>query len=252
MPINVCIPGISGKMGIEIAKLVMLDESNIRLAAGVLRSDKITAATETINKSLGVDQDSDFIISDNLQNSISNCDVCIDFTRPEYSMKILNECIENNKKLVIGTTGFSENQIKKIELAGKKIPILKASNMSIGINLCLKLVEKASSSIGDISDIDIIEHHHKHKVDMPSGTSLAFEDTIKNNLSVKKNINHHCLRVGNVVGDHMIKFTLDNESVEINHKSFDRKIFAEGAILALKWISDKDKGLYTMSDALSL
>ena len=87
---------------------------------------------------------------------------------------------------------------------------------------------------------------------MPSGTSLAFEDVIKNNLSNLKDINHHCLRVGNVVGDHMVKFTLENESIEINHKSFDRKIFAEGAILASKWIAKKNKGLYTMSDALSL
>ena len=146
----------------------------------------------------------------------------------------------------------SKEEIEKIDSASKKITILKASNMSIGINLCLKLVENVSNIIGNNSDIDIIEHHHKHKVDMPSGTSLAFEDAIRDNLSSKKDINHHCLRVGNVVGDHMVKFTLENESIEINHKSFDRKIFAEGAVLALKWIADKDVGLYTMSDALSL
>ena len=124
--------------------------------------------------------------------------------------------------------------------------------MSIGINLCLKLVEKISSAVGDKSDIDIIEHHHKHKVDMPSGTSLAFEDAIIKKLDNEKDIKHHCLRVGNIVGDHMVKFTLENESIEINHRSFDRKIFAEGAILASKWISDKEKGLYTMFDVLSL
>ncbi len=244
MSISVCVPGISGKMGMEIAKLVLLDNTNIILSSGVVRDH-----VKSIKTPLNVDQK---IITSDLNCAISNCDVCVDFTRPEYSMEILRECVKHNKKLIIGTTGFSDNNIKEIELASEEISILKASNMSIGINLCLKLVEKVTSSIGDISDIDIIEHHHKHKVDMPSGTSLAFEEIIKKKLSGNKDINHHCLRVGNVVGDHMVKFTLENESIEINHKSFDRKIFAEGAILALKWISDKNKGLYSMSDALSL
>jgi len=228
----------------EIAKLVLSDNTNITLSSGIIRDQ-----AKLSNTPLNFDQK---IITSDINYAISNCDVCVDFTRPEYSMKILRECVQQNKKLIIGTTGFSDNQIKEIELASEEISILKASNMSIGINLCLKLVEKITSSIGDISDIDIIEHHHKHKVDMPSGTSLTFEETIKKNLSDHKDINHHCLRVGNVVGDHMVKFTLENESIEINHKSFDRKIFAEGAILALKWISDKNKGLYSMSDALSL
>tara|TARA_S200000501_G_C20834964_1_gene748940 strand:- start:694 stop:1428 length:735 start_codon:yes stop_codon:yes gene_type:complete len=244
MSISVCVPGISGKMGMEIANLVLLDNTNITLSSGVIR-DKANLSKTLLNFD-------EKIITSNLEFAIKNCDVCVDFTRPEYTMNILEECIKQNKKLVIGTTGFTDTQIKEIELASTKISILKASNMSIGINLCLKLVEKATSSIGDCSDIDIIEHHHKHKVDMPSGTSLAFEEVIKNNLSDKKDINHHCLRVGNVVGDHMVKYTLENESIEINHKSFDRKIFAEGAILAIKWISSKKKGLYNMSDALSL
>ena len=244
MSISVCVPGISGKMGMEIAKLVLSDNTNITLSSGIIRDQ-----AKLSNTPLNFDQK---IITSDINYAISNCDVCVDFTRPEYSMKILRECVQQNKKLIIGTTGFSDNQIKEIELASEEISILKASNMSIGINLCLKLVEKITSSIGDISDIDIIEHHHKHKIDMPSGTSLTFEETIKKNLSEHKDINHHCLRVGNVVGDHMVKFTLENESIEINHKSFDRKIFAEGAILALKWISDKNKGLYSMSDALSL
>ena len=228
----------------EIANLILLDNTNITLSSGVIR-DKPNLSKTLLNFD-------EKIITSNLEFAIKNCDVCVDFTRPEYTMKILEKCIKQNKKLVIGTTGFTDTQIKEIELASTKISILKASNMSIGINLCLKLVEKATSSIGDCSDIDIIEHHHKHKVDMPSGTSLAFEEVIKNNLSDKKDINHHCLRVGNVVGDHMVKYTLENESIEINHKSFDRKIFAEGAILAIKWISSKKKGLYNMSDALSL
>ena len=244
MSIRVCVPGISGKMGMEIAKLVLLDNTNIRLSSGVVRdSSKVNKNLSHLSK--------DLIFSD-LSQAISNCDVCVDFTRPEYTMMILDECLKLKKKLVIGTTGFSKEEIEKIDSASKKITILKASNMSIGINLCLKLVENVSNIIGNNSDIDIIEHHHKHKVDMPSGTSLAFEDAIRDNLSSKKDINHHCLRVGNVVGDHMVKFTLENESIEINHKSFDRKIFAEGAVLALKWIADKDVGLYTMSDALSL
>jgi 4-hydroxy-tetrahydrodipicolinate reductase len=244
MSISVCVPGVSGKMGMEIAKLILLDESNIVLSSGVVRDQNIN------NDKLSFLDNS--ILTSDLHHAISNCDICIDFTRPLYSMLILDACVKNSKKLIIGTTGFNDNDSKRIESSGKKIPILKASNMSIGINLCLKLVETISSSVGDQSDIDIIEHHHKHKVDMPSGTSLALEDAIKNNLTSKKNINHHCLRVGNVVGDHMVKFTLENESIEINHKSFDRKIFAEGAILAAKWISNKDNGFYTMRDALSL
>jgi len=245
MSINVCLPGISGKMGMEIAKLILLDKSNIDLSAVVIRDKnrKLDNLSSDINSK---------IITSDLDSAVSSCDVCIDFTRPEYSMKIIESCVKNNKKLVIGTTGYTDDQIKRIELLSKEIPILKASNMSIGINLCLKLVEKISSAVGDKSDIDIIEHHHKHKVDMPSGTSLAFEDAIIKKLDNEKDIKHHCLRVGNIVGDHMVKFTLENESIEINHRSFDRKIFAEGAILASKWISDKEKGLYTMFDVLSL
>jgi len=244
MSINVCVPGVSGKMGMEIAKLILLDESDIVLSSGVIRDQNIN------NDKLAHLDNS--ILTSNLDHAVSKCDVCIDFTRPEYSMSILDACVKNNKKIIIGTTGFSSDHIKKIESSSKKIPVLRASNMSVGINICLKLVETLSSLVGDQSDIDIIEHHHKHKIDMPSGTSLSLEDVIKKNLTTKKEINHHCLRVGNVVGDHMVKFTLDNESIEINHRSFDRKIFAEGAILAAKWISNKGNGLYTMGDALSL
>tara|TARA_B100001996_G_scaffold185575_1_gene141935 strand:- start:848 stop:1585 length:738 start_codon:yes stop_codon:yes gene_type:complete len=245
MSINVCLPGVSGKMGMEIAKLILLDKSNIDLSAAVIRDKdrKLDSLSSDINKK---------IITTDLDSAVSSCDVCIDFTRPEYSMEIIESCVKYNKKIVIGTTGYKDDQIKRIELLSKEIPILKASNMSIGINLCLKLVEKVSSAVGDKSDIDIIEHHHKHKVDMPSGTSLAFEDAIIKKLENEKDIKHHCLRVGNIVGDHMVKFTLENESIEINHRSFDRKIFAEGAILASKWISNKEKGLYTMFDVLSL
>lgn len=244
MPINVCIPGISGKMGLEIAKLILSQSSAMSLSAAITRKPK-----EQVNKYISIDNS---IITSDIEDGISKSDVCIDFTRPENTMLLLEKCIKYNKKLVIGTTGFTEPQILEIKDASNKIAILKASNMSIGINLCLKLVEKTSSIIGDISDIDIVEHHHKHKVDMPSGTSLSFEEAIKKNMKNSKEVKHHCLRVGNVIGDHMIKFTLENESIEINHKSFDRKIFAEGAVLASKWINDKDKGLYGMNDVLSL
>ena len=244
MTINICIPGISGKMGIEIAKLILLEKPNLNLLSGVVREKNKD------NNKLSFLHDE--IITTNLDQAISKCDVCIDFTRPDYSILVMQACVKYNKKLVIGTTGYNNAQIKAIELASKDISILKASNMSIGINLCLKLVEKISSIIGDNSDIDIIEYHHKHKVDMPSGTSLSLESAIKKKLNSSKDIKHHCLRVGNVVGDHMVKFTLENESIEVTHKSFDRKIFAEGAILSLKWIIDKDKGLYGMNDVLSL
>jgi len=244
MPINVCIPGISGKMGLEIAKLILSESSAMSLSAAITRKPK-----SQVNKYISIDKN---IITSDIDEGISKSDVCIDFTRPENTMLLLEKCIKYNKKLVIGTTGFTESQILKIKDASNNIAILKASNMSIGINLCLKLVEKISSIIGDISDIDIIEHHHKHKVDMPSGTSLSFEEVIKKNIENPKDVKHHCLRVGNVIGDHMIKFTLENESIEINHKSFDRKIFAEGAVLASKWINDKNKGLYGMNDVLSL
>ena len=171
MPINVCIPGISGKMGLEIAKLILSQSSAMSLSAAITRKPK-----EQVNKYISIDNS---IITSDIDDGISKSDVCIDFTRPENTMSLLEKCIKYNKKLVIGTTGFTEPQILEIKDASNKIAILKASNMSIGINLCLKLVEKTSSIIGDISDIDIVEHHHKHKVDMPSGTSLSFEEAIK-------------------------------------------------------------------------
>ena len=245
MSANVCIPGISGRMGLEITK-VLLENSNLHLSSGVVRN------INQIPKKMDLlDLDKDKLSSD-LSKSIVECDICIDFTRPNYSMEILEICKNNNKSLIIGTTGYSKKDIQMIESASKLIPILKSSNMSVGINLCLELAARASSAIGENSDIDIIEHHHKHKVDMPSGTSLSFEDRIKSVLKKEKEINHHCLRVGNVVGDHTVKFTLQDESIEIHHKSFDRKIFANGAVLAAEWILNKEPGLYNMSDVLAM
>ena len=248
MSINVCIPGISGRMGLEIAKVVNFS-SDINLSSATVRKNS-RHFDQPISSILNYPVNGDnFKISDNLYMALENCDVCIDFTHPSYSLEILKTCSEVKKPIVIGTTGYSSDQEEKIKSYSSQIAIFKSSNMSIGINLCIKALRKVSESVQSSTKVDIIEHHHQHKKDMPSGTSLLLESEVKKankNLS----INHHCIRSGNVVGDHKILFTLSNEIIEINHRANDRKIFAEGSVEAAKFISNKKAGFFNMDDIL--
>ena len=194
----------------------------------------------------------------------------IDFTRPEVTLKNLATCVANGKNIIIGTTGFSDAEKQQIEDASRSIGIVFAPNMSVGVNLCFKLLDIASRVLGDDVDIEVIEAHHRHKVDAPTGTALrmgeVIADALERNLDEcavygregvtgerdRKTIGFETIRAGDIVGDHSVMFAGIGERVEITHKASSRMTFANGAIRAALWLADKDKGLYDMQDVLDL
>ncbi len=197
-------------------------------------------------------------------------DVFIDFTRPEVTLANLAMCRQRGSAMVIGTTGFDETQKAQITEAAQDIGIVFAPNMSVGVNLCLKLLETAAKVLGDEVDIEIIEAHHRHKVDAPSGTALRMGEVVADalgrdlkNCAVygregvtgerdRKTIGFETIRAGDIVGDHTVLFAGDGERVEITHKASSRMTFASGAVRAAQWLAGRKAGLYDMQDVLGL
>lgn len=248
--INLLINGCNGKMGQVIAKEVF-KTSDITVVAGV---DKID---------LG---DNKFPVYSDANLIKEHIDVIIDFSVPVATMKILEFAKQNKIPIVLATTGLSDEQIKIIEDTSKEIPIFRSANMSLGINLMIKLICEAASALGKDYDIEIMEKHHKNKIDSPSGTALMMADSMKEVLDKdvyyefnrhdkreKRNDNEigiHAIRGGNVVGSHSVMFFGENESLEITHDVTSRTVFAEGAIKASKFIINKEHGLYSMKDLI--
>lgn len=209
-------------------------------------------------------------VVDSLEACITELDVLIDFTRPEPSLAQLPLLIKNNKALVLGTTGFSEDQKQHIRSAATHIPIVHASNYSAGVTVALRLLGMAASALGDDYDVEIIEAHHRHKVDAPSGTALsmgeAVADALGRNLTDcavygreghtgardKTTIGFETIRGGDIIGDHTVLFAGEGERLEITHKASDRMTFARGAIRAAHWVVGQKPGLYDMSDVIGL
>ena len=228
------------------------------------------ALIEAINSSSQSDFGAGFDKGDNLIDSISNFEVLIDFSRPEASLNALAVCKDAGKAMVIGTTGFTDSELELIGQASKEIPIVFAPNMSIGVNLTLKILETSAKVIGPDSSIEIIEAHHRYKVDSPSGTALKMGEVIANALGRDlsecavygregieeprdmNTIGFSSIRGGDVVGEHTVAFFMDGERVEITHKASSRMIYANGAVRAANWLSDKSSGLYSMQDVLEL
>jgi 4-hydroxy-tetrahydrodipicolinate reductase len=228
------------------------------------------ALIEAINSSSQSDFGAGFDKGDNLIDSISNFEVLIDFSRPEASLNALAVCKDAGKAMVIGTTGFTDSELELIGQASKEIPIVFAPNMSVGVNLTLKILETSAKVIGPDSSIEIIEAHHRFKVDSPSGTALKMGEVIANALGRDlaecaiygregieeprdmNTIGFSSIRGGDVVGEHTVAFFMDGERVEITHKASSRMIYANGAVRAANWLSDKQSGLYSMQDVLEL
>ena len=225
---------------------------------------------EAINSTSQSEFGAGFDKGDSLIDSISNFEVLIDFSRPEASLSALSVCQSSGKAMVIGTTGFADSELELIEQASKEIPIVFAPNMSVGVNLTLKILETSAKVIGPDSSIEIIEAHHRYKVDSPSGTALKMGEVVANalgrNLSEcavygregieeprdMNTIGFSSIRGGDVVGEHTVAFFMDGERVEITHKASSRMIYANGAVRAANWLSDKPRGLYSMQDVLEL
>jgi 4-hydroxy-tetrahydrodipicolinate reductase len=242
--IKIAVAGASGRMGQSIIQ-------------SIEQSDKTT---------LGVTLDK----GDDLNSVIDQFDVLVDFTRPEATLDYLAVCIATGKSMVIGTTGFDDAGLQMIKDAGTKIPVVFAPNMSVGVNLSLKLLEMAAKVIGEESDIEIVEAHHRHKVDAPSGTALKMGEVVANALGRdlskcavygregiekprdRQTIGFSTIRGGDVVGEHTVSFFMEGERVEITHKASSRMTFANGAIRASAWLQGKPAGLYSMQDILDI
>ena len=253
--INLSISGCMGRMG---QQLIKSSKKN--------RNFKLVSLTENriINKKI-------FGIKPSRNNSeaFKKSNVIIDFTVPKCTLEILKIASKLKKRVVIGTTGFSKKEENLIKNFSKKIPILKAGNMSLGVNLLMYLTEIASKSLGNNFLSKIYEVHHKHKIDYPSGTALMLGKGIadgknKNfhNLIGKKylnkksfpysnKINFNSIRKGEVIGEHEVRFSSGKEIIKLNHESFDRALYSEGALAAADWLMSKKAGLYSMRDLLN-
>ena len=253
--INLAISGCLGRMGQQLIK-----------SSSKNKDFKLVTLTENrlINKKFN-----NIKPELNSEKAFKKTDVIIDFTVPNCTLDILKIASKLNKKVVIGTTGFSRNQENQIKKYSKKISILKSGNMSLGVNLLMYLTEIASKSLNDKYLSKIFEVHHRHKKDYPSGTALMLGKVIatgKNkslyNLIGKKflnkkffpygkKINFNSIRKGEIIGEHEVKFSNGKEIITLNHEAFDRTLYADGALFASKWLMKKKPGLYTMRDMLN-
>jgi 4-hydroxy-tetrahydrodipicolinate reductase len=253
--INLAITGCMGRMGQQLIKSTKSDK-NFKLVA--LTENRI------INKKInGIKPGL------NTENSFKNSNVIIDFTVPECTFEVLKIAAKLKKKVVIGTTGFSKKEENLIKKYAKKIPILRAGNMSLGINLLMYLTEIASKSLGDNFLSKVSEVHHIHKKDHPSGTALMLGKGIavgknkdfykllgkkylnKKSFPYSKKINFNSIRKGEVIGEHEVTFSSGKEIITLNHEAFDRALYSEGAFTAAKWLMNKKPGLYSMRDVLN-
>ena len=253
--INLAISGCMGRMG---QQLIKSSKKN--------KNFKLVTLTENwlVNKKFnGVKPEL------NSDKAFKNTDIIIDFTVPDCTLEILKIASKLKKKVVIGTTGFNKNQENQIKKFSKKIPILKAGNMSMGVNLLMYLTEIASKSLNDEYLSKIFEVHHRHKKDYPSGTALMLGKGIadgknknlhslignkflnKKSFPYGKKINFNSIRKGEIIGEHEVKFSSGKEIITLNHEAFDRALYSDGALTAAKWMMKKRPGLYSMRDLLN-
>ena len=253
--INIAITGCLGRMGQQLIKSVKKN-NDFKLVA-------ITENKKMDKKIYGLK------INHNEEQIFKNAQLIIDFTIPKCTFQVLKIAAKLKKKVVIGTTGFTKKEENLIKKFSKKIPILKAGNMSLGINLLMYLTEITSSSLGNNFLSKVFEIHHKHKKDYPSGTALMLGKGIavgrnknfynlignkylnKKNFSYGKKINFNSIRRGSVIGKHEIKFSSGKEIITLNHEAFDRALYSEGALSAAKWLINKKPGLYSMRDLMN-
>ena len=253
--INLAIAGCLGRMG---QQLIKSSKSN--------KSFKLVALTENkpINKKIA-----GIMLNLNTNQAFKKTDVIIDFTVPKCTLEILKIASKLKKRVVIGTTGFTQKEEALIKRYSKKIPILKAGNMSLGVNLLMYLTEIASGSLGDNYLSKVFEIHHKHKKDYPSGTALMLGKGIadgknknlynligkkflnKKAIPFGKKINFNSIRKGEIIGEHEVTFSSGKEIITLNHEAFDRALYSDGALTAAKWLTSKRAGLYSMRDLLN-
>ena len=253
--INISITGCMGRMG---QQLIKSSKKNKLFQIHSITENKIIK-----KKILGIKPQL------NSEQTFNDTEVIIDFTVPKCTFEVLKIAAKLKKKVIIGTTGFTKKEEEKIKVYSKKIPILKAGNMSLGINLLMYLTEITSKTLNDDYLAKIFEVHHKHKKDYPSGTALMIGKGIANGknkdlykiigrkfLNKKsfpygKKINFNSIRKGEVIGEHKVTFSNGKEIITLNHEAFDRALYSDGALTAARWLMNKKPGLYSMRDLLN-
>jgi len=264
---RIAVTGAAGRMGRALIESAETTDGT-RLGAAIVR-----AGSSLINADAGelVGLGTlDVAMTNNLSSAFEEFDVLVDFTRPEVTLENLAACRAAGKRIVIGTTGFNDAGRAAIEDAAKDIAIVFAPNMSVGVNLCFKLLDIAARVMGDEVDIEVIEAHHRHKIDAPSGTALRMGEVVADALGRdlkdcavygregitaerdRKTIGFETIRAGDIVGEHTVMFADIGERVEITHKASSRMTFANGAIRGAKWLMQQEKGLFDMQDVLGL
>ncbi|MFO7953482.1 MAG: 4-hydroxy-tetrahydrodipicolinate reductase [Thioalkalivibrio sp.] len=260
--IRIAIAGAGGRMGQNLVQAVD-EHPDARLGAASERP-----GSEALGQ--GVGQEGRVRLVDDLATVTDDFDVLIDFTAPQATMQHLDLCARSGKALVIGTTGLDAEQEQRLRLAAGDLPIVYAPNMSVGVNLTFKLVELAARALGDSVDVEILEAHHRHKVDAPSGTALKLGRVVAETLGRdleqdavygregqtgardRRTIGFATVRGGDIVGEHTTLFAGDGERVEITHKASSRTVFASGAVRAAVWLAGAGNGLFDMQDVLGL
>lgn len=265
-PLKIAIAGVNGRMGKALVEAVN-NQPNAVLT-GALEHSGSPALGLDVGYAIGLN--TQVRITDDVDNILDNADLLIDFTRAESSLPLIQKCAEKGVKMVIGTTGFDDNGKQTIQNAAEKIAIVFAANYSVGVNLTFHILDTVARVLNEGYDIEIIEAHHRHKVDAPSGTALRMGEVIANALGRNlqecavygrqghtgardpNTIGFATIRAGDVVGDHTALFATDGERVEITHKASSRMTFASGAVRAALWLAQHDRGLFDMQDVLNL
>ncbi len=264
---KILITGAAGRMGRNLITAVQEAEGANLTAATERQGSSLVGADAGELAGLGTNN---IALVDDINRVISDFDVCIDFTAPLVTVEHIKACRAAGKKMVIGTTGFTDQQKQLIEDAAKDIAIVFAPNMSVGVNLTFKLLDIAARVLGDNVDIEVIEAHHRHKVDAPSGTALRMGEVVADALGrdlkecavygregqtgerERKTIGFETIRAGDIVGEHTVMFADIGERVEITHKASSRMTFANGAVRAALWLKNHNTGLFDMQDVLGL
>lgn len=262
--IKVAISSGTGKMGQALLESVD-HHPHFELTAVI-----VSAANPTLTKEVGTligINAFPFKPTDDLSKVIAHFDVLIDFTTPQATLDHLTICQQHRKKVVIGTTGFNNAQKAQIKKISQQIPIVFSANMSVGMNVCFALIEQSVKLLKNIADVEIIEAHHRHKKDAPSGSALTMGEIIAQTLNLdldkvarfdnksrdgQQTIGFSSIRAGDMVGDHTVMFACEGERIEITHRASSRQAFAQGALRAAQWLQDKEEGLYSMKEVLGI
>ncbi len=265
--IKIAVIGAAGRMGKVLIEAVQL-HPELALGAAIV-SESSSLLNADAGELAGVGKLGVFCTA-SLETVKDDFDLLIDFTTPALTLQNLDFCVANAKAIVIGTTGLDDAQKAHLEDAAKHIPVVFASNMSVGMNLCFKVLDTIARTLGDDYDVEIIETHHRHKVDAPSGTAVSLGEVVANALDrnlkehavygregiigarTQKEIGFETIRAGDVVGDHTVLFANEGERVELTHKASSRMTFAKGAARASAWLDGRSTGLYDMQDVLGL